>query len=198
MLKTRKWETSVMGISSITADENRLTGYFCWDTIFDLSNRVLFRNEIKFLEKCLDFAPIQRKINESQLKSDFGEFCRRIRIKWHFRNEPILDFSEKPSFHTRSSWNPPKGDPHLEVFLSKVEEKLFTAIERPVRHSNVSHKKWKAIRSLAHDRNIVFKKADKGPCVVIWNRNDSIAKAEKQLSYKNVYKLVSFKEKKLN
>ena len=32
----------------------------------------------------------------------FGEFCRRMRIKWHFRNEPTLDFSEKPAFHTKS------------------------------------------------------------------------------------------------
>ena len=39
-------ETSVMGISSITADENRLTGYFCSDTIFTLSSRVLSHNEI--------------------------------------------------------------------------------------------------------------------------------------------------------
>ena len=37
-------ETSVMGISFITAYENRLTGYFCSDTIFNLSNRVLSDN----------------------------------------------------------------------------------------------------------------------------------------------------------
>ena len=37
-------ETSVMGISSVTAYENRLTGYFCSDTIFNLSNRVLSDN----------------------------------------------------------------------------------------------------------------------------------------------------------
>ena len=111
-----------MGMSSITADENRLTGYFCLNTIFNLSNRVLSDNEIKVLEKDLDFAPIQRRINEPELRSDFGEFCRRMRIKWSFRNELILDFSEKPAFHIKSSWNTPKGDPHLEVFLSRVEE----------------------------------------------------------------------------
>ena len=61
-----------------------------------------------------------------------------MRIKWHFRNEPTLDFSERPSFHAKSSWNPLKGDQHLEVFLSKVEEELFTVIERPVRHSNLT------------------------------------------------------------
>ena len=66
-------ETSVMGSSSITANENRLTGYCCSDTFFNLSNRVLSDNEIKVLEKGLDFAPIQRKINEPELRSDFGD-----------------------------------------------------------------------------------------------------------------------------
>ena len=41
-------------------------------------------NEIKVLEKGLDFAPTQRKINEPELRSDFGEFCHGTRIKWHF------------------------------------------------------------------------------------------------------------------
>ena len=61
-----------------------------------------------------------------------------MRIKWYFRNEPRLDFSKKPTFHPKSSWNPPKGDPRLEVFLGKVEEKLLAVIERSVRHSNLS------------------------------------------------------------
>ena len=122
-------EASVLGISSITADENRLTGYFCSDTIFNVSNRFLSDNEIKVLQKGLEFSPIQIKTNEPELKSDFGEFYHRMSIKWHFRNEPTLDFSKKPSFHTKSSWDPPKGDPHVEPFLSKVEEELFTVIE---------------------------------------------------------------------
>ena len=71
----------------------------------------------------------------------------------------------------------------------------ITAIARPVRHSNLSQEEWKAIRSLANDRNIVIKKTDKGACVVIWDVNYYIAEAEKQLSDKDVYKQVSFKEK---
>ena len=85
----------------------------------------------------------------------------------------------------------------MEVFLSRVEEELFTVIERRVKHSNLSQEEWKAIRSLADDRNIVIKKPDKGSCVVIWDRNDYIAEAEKQLSNKVAYKQVNFKEKNL-
>ena len=99
--------------------------------------------------------------------------------------------------YAKSSWNPPKGDPNLDYFLGRVEEELFTVIERPVRHSNLSQEEWKTKRSLADDRNVVIKNADKGSCVVIWDRNDDITEAENQLSDKVVYKQVSFKEKSL-
>ena len=64
--------------SSASSDESRIRGYFCSDTIFNLSNRVLSEDEIKVLEKGLDFAPIQRKVNEPELRQDFEEFCRRM------------------------------------------------------------------------------------------------------------------------
>ena len=60
---------------------------------------------------------------------------------------------------------------------------------------NLSQEEWKGIRSLADDRHIVIKKADKGSYVVIWDRNDYITETEKQLSDKVVYKQVNFKEK---
>ena len=78
--------------------DKRLKGYFCSDTVFNLSGRFLSESEIKVLEKGLDFAPFQRKVNEPELRRDFQEFCRRMRIKWHFRNEISEDFSKVPAF----------------------------------------------------------------------------------------------------
>ena len=43
--------------------------------------------------------------------------------------------------------------------------------------------------------SIVIKKADKDSCVVVWDRNDYIADAEKQLSDENIYKDINFKDK---
>ena len=51
------------------------------------------------------------------------------------------------------------------------------------------------MRALANDRSIVIKKADKGSCVVVWDRDDYIAEAEKQLSDENIYKCINFKDK---
>ena len=179
-------------------ENGRLEGYFCSDTVFNLSNRVLSDSEIKELEKGLDFAPIQRKINEPELRKDFEEFCRRMRIKWNFRNEPSENFSETPVFRLKSSWKPPKGHPNLEVFLSKVEEELFKLVETPLNYSNLTKEEWEAVRSLADDRNIVIKKADKGSSIVIWDRADYLAEANKQLSDNNIYKEVKFREKMLS
>ena len=53
------------------------------DTIFNLSHRVLSDAEIKLLEKELEFAPIQTKINELELREDFEEGCHHMRVKWH-------------------------------------------------------------------------------------------------------------------
>ena len=96
--------------------EGGIPGYFCSDTVFNLSHRVLTETEIKVLEKRLGYAPIQKKINEPELRKDFSEFCWRMRNKWYFPNEPTPQFSEGPCCKTKSSWRPPNGHPALEIF----------------------------------------------------------------------------------
>ena len=91
--------------------ERRLEGYFRSDTVFNLSRKVLTDTEIRILEKELGFAPIQNKINEPELRTDFEEFCRRMRTRWHLRNEPTPEFSETPVFQSNLPGN------HLWVTL---------------------------------------------------------------------------------
>ena len=94
-----------------------------------------------------------------------------------------------------SLWNPPTGLPNLKVFLSQIEHEIFQIRDKYLPYSNLSKDEWQAIRSLAEDRSIVIKKADKGSCVVIWDRLDCLSEAEKQLGDKNIYKNVSFNDK---
>ena len=72
---------------------------------------------------------------------------------------------------------------------------MFEDVAISLRYSNLSTEEWKAIRSLADDRNIVIKKVDKDSAVVFWERNDYIKEAEKQLADKSVYQKVNFKTK---
>ena len=163
--------------TSGTSDE-RLQGDFCSDTVFNLSNRVLSENELKVLGKGLDFPSIQRKINKPELLKDFEEFFRRIRTKWNFRNEPSQDFSIVPVFSRKSPWKPPLRYPNLEVFLSQVESELFKETQDSLRYSNISQEDCRPVRFLANDRSVVIKKADKGSCVVVWDRSDYIKETD--------------------
>ena len=73
--------------------EVRLTGYFCSETVFNLSGKILTDTKTKIFEKSFDSAPVKRKINEVELRSYFEGFCRRVRTNWDFRNESTPDFS---------------------------------------------------------------------------------------------------------
>ena len=94
------------------SDNTRISGYFCSDTVFNLNRRVLSEDEIKVLEKELDFAPIQNKVNDPELRKDFDTFCRRMRIKWYFRNEPSESFTPYQHFDLSHLGN------HLQAILT--------------------------------------------------------------------------------
>ena len=74
----------------------------CIYTVCNLSKKVLTETKTIVLEKGLDFAPIQKSINEPELRSDFEEFSRRMRCKWHFHNELSDNFSNTPAFTSKS------------------------------------------------------------------------------------------------
>ena len=52
-------------------------------------------------------------------------------------------------------------------------------METSIGYSNFSREEWQGMTALANDRSIIIKKADKDSCVVVWDRNDYIAEAEK-------------------
>ena len=119
------------------------------------------------LEKGFDFAPIQKTLNELELRKDFEEFSRSISCKWNFRNESTNNFGEIPAFRPKSGWKPPKGHAGLEAFLSREEKELFSDEMNDSTQCNLSGDECKALRKLADDRSIVIKGADKGSSVVI-------------------------------
>ena len=53
------------------------------------------------------------------------------------------------------------------------------------------------MRALAEHRNIIIKPADKGSCVVLWDGEDYLAEAEKQLQDIDIYEDTDFKESDL-
>ena len=97
-----------------------MKGPFVSDYVFNWSKKVLSQREINVLKKDLEFSPTASFIIETDLRRDFNEFSRKMKFKWYFRNE-TQGSKEMPTFQTKSTWNPPKGSPELELFLNKTE-----------------------------------------------------------------------------
>ena len=104
-------------INSNCVYESRIEGHFCSDAVFNLSRRILTETENKVLEKSLNFAPIQNKINELELRTDVNKFHESMRTKWYFKDEPTKEFSNIATFSPKSIWTPPNGHSNLEVYL---------------------------------------------------------------------------------
>ena len=59
---------------------------------------------------------------------------------------------------------------------------------------NLSKEEWLVMRCLAGDRNIIIKPTDKGSCVVVWDREDYIPEAVRQLKDNETFESSSFKD----
>ena len=78
------------------------------------------------------------------------------------------------------------------MFVSQMEGEIFSLLPGKSTSYNLTKEKWKSMTGLAEDRSIVIKPADKGPCVVVYNKLDYLAEAENHLKDSNTYKDVKF------
>ena len=98
-----------------------------------------------------------------------------------------------PAFRVKSNWNPSKGHPTVETFLITLETEIFSVLPGTPLDYNLSKEEWLAMRGLVEDRNIIIKPADKGSCVVVWDREDYTAEADRQLKDNETYESSSLK-----
>ena len=172
-----------------------MTSHFVYDYVFNLSQKTLSPLEIKVLEKGLEFSPTPSSINEVDLRRVISDFTRKMRCKWFFRNERQENVSETSEFKSKSTWNPPKGAPALELFLSQTEKDILSILPGKATNYNLSKEEYLTMRSLQNDRSVVIKPADKGSAVVVWDRNDYLKEAERQLSDEKTYEEIRITEK---
>ena len=55
------------------------------------------------------------------------------------------------------------------------------------KYNNLTREERSALYNLKNEKNIVIKSADKGSAVVVWDRDDYIKEAEKQLGHNEIY-----------
>ena len=112
-----------------------------------------------------------------------------LRLKQFFRIDE-KEFNPN-KFKPKSTFNLRNKDAATEIYLSSVEEKLMS-IEIPRdKYNNLTRKKRGALFDLKNDKTIVIKGTDKGSAVVVWERDDYIQKAGKQLRDKEICEEVS-------
>ena len=151
--------------------DGRIKGNFVSDYAFNLSQKTLSSLEIKVLEGGLRFSATP-SVNEVDFRRDSSDFSRKMRCKSLFRNERQENVSETSEFKSKSTWNPPKGAPALELFLSQTEKDILSILPGKATNYNLPKKEYLTLRSLQNGRSVVIKPADKGSTVVVWDRNN--------------------------
>ena len=154
--------------------DGRIKGTFVSDYVFNLSE-TLSPSEIQILEKRLGFSPTSSSINEVDLR-------REMRCKWFFRNERQENFSKTSQFNRKSTWNPPKRAPGLELFLSQTEKDILSVLPAKTTNYNLSKEQYLTMRNLQNLQSVVIKPAEKGSAVVVWDKTDYLKEAERQLT----------------
>ena len=163
---------------------NRLEGKFVSKNVINLSRRNLSSAEISLLSKGLKFVPTANKIDQANLKRELEEYGRKLRLMWHFRNDE-RPFSQE-RFKPKSTFNPRNKDAVIETYLSCLEERLLDIEIPSKRFNNLTKDERNAMYSLKDDKSIIIKGADKGSAVIVWDREDYIKEATKQLEDKEV------------
>ena len=102
--------------------DGQLKGKILIENVINLSKRDLSENEISLLSKGLNFIPTCNKVDVARLKLELEQFGRMLRLKWHFRDDK-RDIPINP-FKTKSTFNPRNKDATIEMYLSRLEEKL--------------------------------------------------------------------------
>ena len=172
---------------NIVYSGSRLKGKFVSPNVFNLSKRQLSKSEISLLSKGLKFIPTPKSVNRVKLKEEVEVFGRKLRLKWHFRNEESTGIFNP--FRRKSKFNPKGKDAAIEIYLSRLEEEIL-GIDTRLSYSNLSREERQAMQSLRDDSSIVIKEADKGSAVVVWDREDYLQEASKQLGEAITYEKV--------
>ena len=96
------------------------------------------------------------------------------------------------------TWTPPEGCPALELFLSQIKKELLEYVPlKTLWKHNLNKDEWQILKTLIEDNSVIIKPADKGSCVVIWDRDDYLAEVYLQLGNDKVYtKVENFADEK--
>ena len=74
--------------------------------VINLSKFSFSKNVYRLLNKNLNFVPTGEVYNKTQLKYDFNNFFRRIKLKGHFKDNEQANDSNELNIKKKSTWTP--------------------------------------------------------------------------------------------
>ena len=133
--------------------------------------------------KFIPTATVTKNKIRRQLLRDFNDFAR-MRLKYIFQGQN----KQIHPFYVKSNWEPPiQQSVTLETYLEEVKKQIAELkITRPKR--NLSRRERKALCTLKHNKDLNFKKADKGSTLVVMDKQDKIQEGQIQLNDLDNYK----------
>ena len=83
--------------------DGRLKGRFVSGSVVNLSRRELSEEDVSLLSKGLKFSPTPTDIDKAKRKEDLEAYKRRMRLRWHFRNNMDSDSQDATDNNSNNS-----------------------------------------------------------------------------------------------
>ena len=147
------------------------------------------------MEKGLKFTPTPTKPNTDEINQDLFEFTRRIQLAEFFHDKENDDDS---LVRAKSKWTPALGrSVALDAFVKNVNNISLNDLP-PKPRNNITKNQRQAISSLANNKDIVIKEADKGGAVVLMNTSHYKKMAEDILKDDSYYETLETDPQKMD
>ena len=162
-----------------------------YQTVVNLSKRVLTEGEVSLLSKGLKFCPAPEKIDIYSLRQDIKEYVRRVRLKEYFytdQDDVEGEFSSLPAFRKKSSWSPGRNrELAIEAYVEALERDILAHDFGTPYQRNLTREEQQALQDLRTYDDIIIKQADKGSAVVVMDKEAYVQEAMRQLTDKEIY-----------
>ena len=138
------------------------------------------------LERGLTFIPTPSSADKMALRREVHMYHRRLKILDHFDYEE--DHEHEP-FLEPSNWEPKSNRvaPHIRALVEGDRLALENFNPSAERRQNISPEQRQALKSLAGNRDVIIKPADKGGQIVLLDRCFYLQEALRQLNDTTYY-----------
>ena len=143
--------------------------------------------EAELLIRGMSFVPTPRNSNLFELNNDLFDFTRKVRLRYHFRDNN----EEDPSVvKLQSTYTPPANeDIELERIIHDVSRTRVQNVKP--KHRNMSSRSTTALKTLTEKVNegtVIIKSADKGDVTVVMSPEYYYQMCMKELNKKKFYR----------